>query len=103
MTETRVSPCGESGFAIAGTLDFSTVGELLPQGIALLNGAHPHSIALDLSGVTRANSAGLALLLEWLDHARQRNQQLYFTHLPRSIIAIAQTTHCADLLPVQDE
>jgi len=90
---------GEGRFALSGILDFSTVDALLPRGLALLDGAGP--ALLDLAGVTRANSAGLALLLEWLDQARRRGRELHVTHLPTSLADIARICNCTELLPLQ--
>lgn len=85
-------------FALIGALDFSTVDEVLPSGLAMLEGKGP--LVLDLAGVTRANSAGLVLLLEWLDQAQRRGRELLFTHLPTSIADIAHISNCTELLPI---
>lgn len=50
----------------------------------------------------RANSAGLALLLEWLDAAQRRGQGLRFRHLPESLLAIAGMSHLEEHLPLVD-
>jgi len=79
-------------------LDFATVAPLLAEGERLLRGPGP--VEIDLAGVTSANSAGLALLLEWLDLARRRQLRLHFRNLPESLVRLAELTNLGDLLPV---
>jgi hypothetical protein len=58
---------GVARYALVGVLDFQTVPGLLPDGQRMLEGEGP--LELDLVEVREANSAGLALLLEWIDLA----------------------------------
>ncbi|MCP5419230.1 MAG: STAS domain-containing protein [Gammaproteobacteria bacterium] len=98
-----LEPVGEGRFKVAGELSFATVNTLWQQGAQLFA---PHSALLvDLQGVTRADSAGVALLVEWLRQARLRSQILQFAHIPpqmRSIIAIADLDRvlpvCSDIV-----
>ena len=100
MSAATITPLGEGRFGVSGVLDFSTVAALLPQGLTAF--ADASRVELDLAGVTRANSAGLVLLLEWLDHARRRGQSLRLAHLPASLADIARISNCLTLLPVTD-
>jgi len=83
-------------FRVKGELDFATVGGLLAQGLAAFDGTS--EVELDLHGVTRSNSAALALLLEWLDHGRSRGFELHFVNLPESLLAIARMSNVEGLL-----
>lgn len=47
-------------------------------------------ITLDFMQVTTTDSAGLALLLEWLKYARKSRVQLVFENIPAQLIAIAK-------------
>ena len=85
---------------VSGVLDFLTVGALLDQGLALFG--TDRELILDLAEVERANSAGLALLLEWLDVTQRRGQALRFRHLPESLLAIAGMSHLEEHLPLVD-
>jgi phospholipid transport system transporter-binding protein len=84
--------------ALQGTLDFTTVPGLLEQGRKYLSGSAP--LVLDLAAVERANSAGLALLLEWLEAAGRRGQPLVLANLPQSLDDIARMSNVLDLLPM---
>jgi len=87
---------GEGRFGVRGVLDFTTVGALLSKGIAAFGGRH--EVVLDLQGVIRSNSAGLALLLEWLDHGRVQGFELSFVNPPDSLVAIARMSNVDALL-----
>ena len=55
---------------VSGTLDFDTA----PGCLATVSDyiAEQRSLTIDLAGVERSNSAGLALIIEWLAQARHR-------------------------------
>ncbi len=96
----RLIATGESEARVEGPLDFDTVGPLLAAGEALLR--RPGALQIDLSGVTAANSAGLALLLEWMDLARSRRITVSYLHLPESLLRIAAFSNLEALLPVAE-
>lgn len=89
---------GESRFVVAGALDFSTVAPLVAEGERLFTGTG--RLEVDLRGVSSANSAGLALLLEWLHLARRRKLSLRFHHLPESLMRLAALTNLTAVLPL---
>jgi len=55
-------------------------------------------LELDLTQVNDADSAGLALLLEWKAQASQHGGTINFVGVPKSLLAIAQTTEVSDLI-----
>lgn len=91
---------GISRYALAGELDFQTVASLLPEGNRMLAGEGP--LDLDLVGVREANSAGLALLLEWIDLAGRRGRPLRLYNLPESLVHLADLANVGSLLPLAD-
>lgn len=98
--EARLIPSGNSFARLEGPLDFDSVSHLLAAGAALLR--RPGPFQIDLSGVTSANSAGLALLLEWMDLARSRGIDIVYTNLPESLLRIAAFSNLTALLPVKE-
>ena len=89
----------ESGtLLVSGDLSFATVAALLKEGDRLLAGIN--GPVIDLSEVTHSDSAGLALLLEWLDRGRAKGVQIRFRHLPESLLRIARLSNLDSLLPV---
>ncbi len=96
MSDVELLERGEGRFEVRGVLDFTTVGALLAKGLSAFGGCR--EVVLDLQGVTRSNSAGLALLLEWLDHGRVQGFELRFVNLPDSLVAIARMSNVDALL-----
>lgn len=56
--------------------------------------------ALDLSGVTRVDSAGLSLLLELTRVARAHQRELRFTGAPEPLRRLAGFLGLSDVLPL---
>lgn len=91
-----LDPDGEGVVHLDGTLDFATVPALYRETDRLLD-AH-EALTVDVSRVERVNSAGIALLLEWLAEARRRGCRLSFRGLPDSILAVARLSGVEELL-----
>lgn len=84
------------GIAVTGAVTFATAGGLLQSGRGLFAGQQ--KLVVDLAGVTRVDSAGLALLLEWLRQARSEGRTVTFTGLPEKLLAIARLSGVDGLL-----
>lgn len=52
--------------------------------------AREEKIHLDFSGVIRINSAGLALLIEWIKEARRGSRLLEISNPPGDLLAMAR-------------
>ena len=74
--------------AISGELSFANAAEALAAARAALNGGQG-PFELDLSGVTRADSAALALLLELSRQARGRGRELRCLGVPEQLRRLA--------------
>jgi len=85
------------GLRVEGDLTFATVGALLAASQPLFS-AGPGPLRIDLSGVGRADSAGLALLIEWLRLARGAGCELQFQAVPAQMRAIAAASGLSDIL-----
>jgi phospholipid transport system transporter-binding protein len=86
---------------VHGELTFATVPGISP-GSTLFPDGEPMWEA-DLTGVTRADSAGLALLVEWLREARRRGAELRIVQVPDQLLAIARVSGVAQLLSLAGE
>lgn len=74
--------------ALAGELSFARARELL-DGVRPQLAAGEGPVEVDLSGVTRVDSAGLALLLELTRTARKAGRELRCTHAPEKLRRLA--------------
>ena len=96
MADFKLQDLGDGKFSIAGAMSFDTAEQLLRKSETLFE---PHNrLELDLSGVTDTDSAGLALLLEWVTWANHTVREIRFTGMPEKIMAIASTTEVEGLL-----
>jgi phospholipid transport system transporter-binding protein len=92
----RLEALGNGRFKIYGALNAETVTDLLKRSTSAFKDAT--SLEIDLAEVPEGDSAGLALLIEWLRRARQRNQQIHFKNLPQQIAALARISEVEGLL-----
>lgn len=77
-------------------MTFDTAGQILRDSEELFE-EHTR-IEVDLSGITDTDSAGLALLLEWITWANHTVREIRFLEMPEKIDAIARTTEVDNLL-----
>lgn len=89
-------PLGGGRFTLRGEMTFATARAVLEHSTALFRDVAV--IKVDLSGVTQADSAGLALLIEWVSWARQAQREMRFFEIPKQIRAIARISEVEDLL-----
>jgi phospholipid transport system transporter-binding protein len=95
----RIESAGDGRLAASGPLDFATAAAALGAGLGLMTGGRAWTI--DLSGVTAGDSAGLAVLVEWISAARGRGASVRYESVPAQIVAIARISDLEDLLLAQ--
>ena len=90
MTEACTIEWSEQGDArLAGPLTFATCTSVFNH-LEQRKG-DPLSVGrVDLSGVTEADSAGLALLLEWQSRRKAAGGELEITHAPDLLLQLAR-------------
>lgn len=96
MSDFDLQDAGEGSFLLSGEMTFATAEQILQKSEAPFE-AHT-SIEVDLTGVTSADSAGLALLLEWVTWANHTVREIRFVGMPERVLAIAKTTEVDGLL-----
>ena len=96
MSDARLESLGSGRFRLNGVLDVSTAADVLAQSVERF--ANVTRIDVDLGGVSDADSAGLALLIEWLRRAREKSQQIFFANVPGQINALAKISEVDELL-----
>jgi phospholipid transport system transporter-binding protein len=83
---------------VQGELTFATAREARQVGVLVLESSPADRIVIDCSGVTRADSAGLAVLLDWLAWGRRRSRPVSLINLPAALVAIARISEVDKLL-----
>jgi len=81
---------------VSGELDFTTARSALDSVEPLIT--DNETLEIDLSGVSRSNSAGLALLIEWLAIARRQKHTVTFSHIPDGLRQLARVCQVDGLI-----
>ena len=97
----RIERRGDDAFLLSGELNFATVPALLREGAALFDGQG--RVSLDLQQVTRSDSAGLALLVEWTRQAKVQGATLVFHNITPQMLAIAQVSGLDRILSLNEQ
>jgi phospholipid transport system transporter-binding protein len=94
--ETFLLEGAAGSYRLAGTADMVNARALLERGLAEFRGQP--QVDLDLSGITAADGAGLAVLLTWVERARAAGQVLRFAGLPAQLSAMARVCGVESML-----
>lgn len=84
---------------VSGEMNAVSVPVLLNAAVDLFRQSGPQ-ITIDLAEVSRADSSGLALMIDWMRTARQQQQQLSFRRLPEQLREMARVSGIEDILPL---
>lgn len=96
MSKFELKDLGDGRFSLSGEMSFDTAERILKESGDLFE--EHTQLEIDLSGVTDSDSAGLALLLEWVTWANHTVREIRFTGMPERVLAIARTTEVERLL-----
>lgn len=88
----------DSWFRVSGELSFDTVPEVLERSRDLFGRAE--RIDIDLSGVERSDSAGLALLVEWMREAERLHKPIQFLNIPPQMMAMVRVSGLDQVCPI---
>jgi len=84
---------------ISGVLDFETARAALDAVVPTIETTD--HLDIDLGGVTRSNSAGLALMIEWLATAERAGHTLAFTSVPDGLRQLAGVCQVEEIVGIQ--
>ena len=99
MTDARITVQGDR-WMLSGEIDFDTVPSLLAHpGANMVRDRH---VQVDLAEVTRVDSAGLAMMVEWLREAQDKGLGISFNNVPEQLQSMARICGLEDILFRQD-
>ena len=81
-----------------GPLTFASARAARELGLDAIAAARDDALVIDCQGITVSDSAGLAVLLDWLAAARAKKRSLRFTHLPQGLAALGRISEANELL-----
>ncbi|MCG6898565.1 MAG: STAS domain-containing protein [Gammaproteobacteria bacterium] len=96
MAEARLIDKGAGNWLLQGELGFESVAGVMRLAGAMIPGQA--RVEVDLRDVTRADSAGLALLVEWLRESEQTGNEIVFTNVPDQLLSIARVCGLDEIL-----
>jgi len=85
-------------YLLTGVLSFETIGELTEKMDELTAGSK--EVLLDLAGVTKADSSGIVMLVEWMRIAKTSGKKVAFTNIPPQMMDIARVSDLDGILPM---
>lgn len=94
----RIERLENSHYLLTGVLSFDTISQLQEDIEPLTR--QGSEIILDLSGISRVDSAGIVVLLEWMKMARGSGKQILFTNIPQQLLDIARVSDLDSILPI---
>jgi phospholipid transport system transporter-binding protein len=103
MAGARLEALGAGRFRVSGVLDASTAADVLEESEPCFAQAQEPMLEVDLGGVGDSDSAGLALLIEWLRIAKQAGKKIHFANVPAQIEALARISEVEDLIGSSSE
>jgi len=93
-----VKHSGSGRIQLCGILSFQTVPNLLLQSKGLFE---EHGVVqVDLSEVARSDSAGVALLVEWMNEAHRHSREIEFLNIPPQMLNIVRVSSLDEVLPL---
>jgi len=94
----RLTPSADRHFVAAGPLTFGTARRARELGLRGLAQAPQGALEIDCADVKPSDSAGLAVLLDWLGAAKRAGRTLRYTRLPEELTALGRISEVDDLL-----
>ena len=82
--------------ALSGPLTFDSVPDIYSTSRSWFSAGT--SMTIDLHQVAQADSAGLALLIEWLRWARKAGSSLTYTNIPPQMLELIRVNGLQDTL-----
>src|SRR5579863_2217449 len=95
--QTAFLAAGSGTFRLEDALTFATVPTLRQPGLELIAAA-PGDVQFDLECVPLTDSAGLALLIDWLAEARARQRTLRYLKVPEALSELAKLSDVEELI-----
>jgi phospholipid transport system transporter-binding protein len=83
---------------VQGPLTFATATAAWREGKRALEACDGAAVEIDCAGIERADSAGLAVLIEWLACGQRKELDVRLQGLPATLIDIARISELEDLL-----
>lgn len=85
-------------FAARGALTFGNARAARSEGLHALRTSSARDLEVDCGGITHSDSAGLAVLLDWMAIMKREGRPLCFANLPPGLLAVARISGVEEML-----
>jgi phospholipid transport system transporter-binding protein len=85
-------------FAVRGVLTFANARAARNEGLQALRTSSAPNLEVDCAGITHSDSAGLAVMLDWMSIMKREGRPLCFANLPQGLLAVARISGVEELL-----
>ena len=85
-------------FELHGELSFETALSLYKMSKRLFN-TDADSVCVDLAEVTRIDSAGLSVLLEWMRRGQHFQKDIRYKNIPTQVLSLMRISGLETILP----
>ena len=86
----------DNHFVVAGELNFFNVMSVYEKSLPQLKKCS--ELLFDFSQVQSSDSAGLALIIEWIKYSKKSHKPIQFIHLSNAIVSIAKAAGIDSLI-----
>ncbi|BCG63077.1 MAG: phospholipid transport system transporter-binding protein [Methyloprofundus sp.] len=94
MQTLEIIAISNANYQIKGELSFHTINKLTLKALKLHK--NTAAISIDLQKISKIDSAGLALLIEWIKFAGAQQTELQFTNIPSQLTALANLSYLSE-------
>lgn len=84
--------------AARGALTFANARSARSEGLHALRTSSARDLEIDCAGIAHSDSAGLAVLLDWMAIMKREGRPLCFAHLPPGLLAVARISGVEEML-----
>lgn len=88
MSAFTLSKQTDSNYSLEGDITFFTLNKKTINAFDFSNSAE--EICIDLANISSSDSAGLALLIEWIKRGKLNGTKLTFKNIPQQLLTLAK-------------
>jgi len=96
VSKLNVAVSGNGNVSVSGEITFFTVNDALSFEVL----SDKPDVIINLGGVTRSDSSGLALMIHWLREAKEKQINLKFEAIPEKLFALAKVSNLDEIIPI---
>jgi len=102
VAQLEIIKTSDNNYHLSGDLIFSTIDNNIVNKLELTPNLPP--IHIDLQALQKIDSAGVALLIEWIKFAKTHQLELLFDAVPPQLTALAKLSYLSEcgLFTTQD-